>query len=587
MWSVFFVGYLLAFVAITFIGLATWRLVFGHLEPEAYLIAKITGLVPLIGLFWLIGYSGLLPLTQPVVFTVLLLLTAGAVWYLRRHQTINWRRLLYAEAIFAGLMLVFIVVRGFYPTVTDGEKPMDIMMLSSSLRAIHLPPEDSWLAGQSLNYYYFGYFAFANVAKTIGASSFLAFNFGLAAIWSLSLTGLSYLGWAFTKNRWAMLTVPLVYGFFGNLDSLNQIIHHGGGIFDWWRGSRAIPRTITEYPAFSYLFADFHPHMIVASWLILLIASLKNIYGTRASWLQGLFIGCLAGQIFTVSSWTIFSAGLLIIATLFGSPLAWPAVGAGLLGLVVMAGPYQLGLSSIWQGVAPVGERSAFGAWLTHWGLLLIGTVAFFFSRYRTRFTISLVAVAAILLILPEILMVKDVYGYRFNTVFKLFWDAWLLVAIIAGIGLIGLWQAGILGKIGAGGLVAVGLLYLIMALPGRYNHFEHWYGGDPAQLTFSEHPELRQSYEQLIKDPAGQVYESPGRSYSADSLLSAFTGLPTLLGWAGHETLWRGNAQEVTRREEMAKQITNCQIPLAIQNQFHFRYCLNERKELINVATN
>jgi len=586
MWAVFLLEYLLILVAVSFIGLATWRIVFGQLEPEQYLIAKITGLVPLIGLFWLIGYSDLLPLTQPFMLGILLLLAGGAIWYLQRNQLINWRRLLVSEAIFVGLMLVFILVRGFYPTVTDGEKPMDIMMLSSSMRAIHLPPEDSWLAGQSLNYYYFGYFTFGGLAKMVGASSFLAFNFGLAAIWSLSLTGLSYLGWILTKNRWAMIMVPLVYGFFGNLDALGQVINHGWSGFDWWQGSRAISRTITEYPAFSYLFADFHPHMIVVSWLILLIAVCKKVYGQRATWLQGLFIGCLLGQIFTISSWTIFSAGLLVIATLIGSPIAWPAISIGVIGLGIIALPYQLALSSIWQGVVLVGERSILGAWLTHWGLLLVGVATFFFSGYRNRFTLSLVIVATILLILPEIIMVKDIYGYRFNTVFKLFWDAWLLLAIIAGIGLTNLWQLGILGKIGTSGLVAVGLLYLILALPGRYYHFQHWYGGDPAQLTFSEHPELQQPYKQVIQQPSQRVYETPGRSYTSDSLLAAFTGVPTLLGWAGHETLWRGSAEEITKRQQMAHQITGCQIPQVIQSQFHFSYCLDKRGQLTNATT-
>lgn len=48
-------------------------------------------------------------------------------------------------------------------------------------------------------------------------------------------------------------------------------------------------------------------------------------------------------------------------------------------------------------------------------------------------------------------------------------------------------------------------------------------------------------------------ILEAPGdryRAYVYEGRISAFTGLPTLLGWGGHEHQWRGNYEEPARRE-------------------------------------
>jgi uncharacterized membrane protein len=44
-------------------------------------------------------------------------------------------------------------------------------------------------------------------------------------------------------------------------------------------------------------------------------------------------------------------------------------------------------------------------------------------------------------------------------------------------------------------------------------------------------------------------ILEKPGGAYQYEGRVSALTGLPTLLGWAGHERQWRGNTVEQDRR--------------------------------------
>ena len=49
---------------------------------------------------------------------------------------------------------------------------------------------------------------------------------------------------------------------------------------------------------------------------------------------------------------------------------------------------------------------------------------------------------------------------------------------------------------------------------------------------------------------PGSVMLEAPGGSYTEYNWVSAHTGIPTLLGWGGHELQWRGNYEEPGRRE-------------------------------------
>jgi len=49
---------------------------------------------------------------------------------------------------------------------------------------------------------------------------------------------------------------------------------------------------------------------------------------------------------------------------------------------------------------------------------------------------------------------------------------------------------------------------------------------------------------------PDAVMLEATGGSYTEYNWVSAHTGIPTLLGWGGHELQWRGNYDEPARRE-------------------------------------
>lgn len=576
MWVVSLLGYLGVFLLISLIGLGVLRAVKTELTAADYFIAKVLGLA-VVGLpLWWLGYSHLIALSAPIIWINLVGLALAATLFLRKKAVaINWRAWLLGEVVFAVLVTGFILLRGYYPSVIDGEKPMEAMMLGSVMRAPHLPPEDAWLAGESLNYYYYGYFLFGSLGKALGASVFLIFNFGLATIWALSLLAIGYVGWLITKRPSAILFAPLSYGLLANFTAFGRLITHRGETYNWWLPSRALPGTITEFPAFSYLFGDFHAHMIASVWLLALVAILANLTPKAVRWWHGLVVGLVAGQIFAISSWSALTAGLiLLIAAVWLRP-GWKVILAATVAAVAVVWPYQTHLVSIWQGIGWTPEHSPLSNWLGHWLLILLGLGAFVLSRPKFNLAWVLLIVGAVLVALADIFIVKDIYGGRFNTVFKLYWDAWLCLSLVAGLGLAWAWDRAWWGKMATSAVCLMGLGYLFLSLSGRYEGFNKWYGGDPAALTFAKYPELAAPYETLEGSPAGtRLFDRVGSSYGADNYLSAFTGVPTILGWKNHEGLWRGDFGAVEARAKTVSEVAGCNIGAELQRQYALTYC-------------
>jgi uncharacterized membrane protein len=59
-----------------------------------------------------------------------------------------------------------------------------------------------------------------------------------------------------------------------------------------------------------------------------------------------------------------------------------------------------------------------------------------------------------------------------------------------------------------------------------------------------------------LKSAPPGVVLEAVGGSYSEYARVSTFSGKPSVLGWPGHESQWRGGAAEMGSRESDIEQI-------------------------------
>ncbi|NTU83471.1 MAG: hypothetical protein HGA45_29560, partial [Chloroflexales bacterium] len=95
------------------------------------------------------------------------------------------------EAVFLAALLAAVWMRAHDPVPWGTERPMDFAFFNAIQRSGVFPPNDPWLAGYSINYYYFGYLLMAVVAQLTGVAPTVAYNLSLALIFALTAQGVA------------------------------------------------------------------------------------------------------------------------------------------------------------------------------------------------------------------------------------------------------------------------------------------------------------------------------------------------------------------------------------------------------------
>ena len=127
-------------------------------------------------------------------FSVFLLLRQGRalLYELRDHFTkgVNVRYVVISEVVFALAFIIWAIVRAYNPDIDCcQEKFMDYGFLNAILKSGTFPPNDVWLAGFSINYYYFGYILMAALTALSGVATQVAFNLANVGLFALTALG--------------------------------------------------------------------------------------------------------------------------------------------------------------------------------------------------------------------------------------------------------------------------------------------------------------------------------------------------------------------------------------------------------------
>ena len=372
---------LLWLVAVQGLGLLAFPLafrLFHRLPDRGYTLAKPMGLVLASYLAWLLGLTNLVPVSQ---LTLVALVAAGAVlafWLARRQKAkmvgfvrAEWKTLLTVEALFVGFFLFWLAVTADTPEITHTEKPMDLGFLNAILHSSSYPPEDPWLSGHPISYYYFGHFIVAFIAKLTGTPGAIAYNLGVALVPALASIGVSGLvanlvrlaggTWKSAVATGALAAVLL--GLIGNLAGSLELLHARGwapdGFWDWvaikgltvdnagaggffpdkpwwwWRATRVIDTlregrsldyTITEFPFFSFALGDLHPHMLSLPFLALFLGVVLNLSKSKQppgpGWVKRhpielAAVAFLAGALAFINTWDLPVFGAILAAVVF------------------------------------------------------------------------------------------------------------------------------------------------------------------------------------------------------------------------------------------------------------------------------
>ncbi len=416
-----------------------------------------------------------------------------------------------AEAVFLVAFAAMALLVAYSPDVWNTEKPMDMAFLNASNRAQTFPPEDPWLAGADLNYYYVGQLAMAIVVKLTAVAPDHGYNLAVAALFALTAAAVFTVGgtlWGAARGprgavRAGIAAVGLVV-VAGNLEGARLLIADGGPLrdYDWFAASRVIEDTINEFPWFSFLLGDLHAHVLALPFTLLALAFALQVVlaGPRLAprgraLLEGGAGALATGFLYAVNSWSYpVMAGLLALAAV---PWLRDARTARWLLLVLAASallvlPFHLSFDPAARGIGVVEEGRGFAGWLRDELLLfgsLAGLVAFAYvgrlmATRRPGRNAAWIVVAAVFagsllaaleyahvalllagaarraararprrrrpsgwcgcwsaggvacLLGPELLYVRDEFDdgplYRMNTVFKLGYQAWLLLGLAA-----------------------------------------------------------------------------------------------------------------------------------------------------------
>ncbi len=366
---------------------------FKWLPGRGYAFAKPLGLLLASYILWLGATLGFLTNTSGSVL-ISIAATAGiSVWFYSRRSAeddqslgefvrTRWRLLLTIEVLFAISLASWAVFRAYAPDKimsAGGEKWMEIAFLNAILESPTFPPQDPWLSGFAISYYYFGYVMMALVTRLSGTVSGIGFELYNALIFGLTIVGAFGVVHSLVGGRVSepsgerqALRYGLLGSYFiammGNLQGLLEALYARGllsrGFWEWidipdlvsagrvtgswypghgwwwWRASRVFRdrnllgdpmplNPIAEFPFFSFLLGDNHPHVMTLPFVLLAIALALNLLrrssfegraGADVSAEGGADVNgpkwwnpveyCLAGD------WSLFAAYALVIGAL-------------------------------------------------------------------------------------------------------------------------------------------------------------------------------------------------------------------------------------------------------------------------------
>ena len=393
------------------LGFALAFLLFSRLPDRGYTMSKALSLLLAGYLLWVLGLTGLAPNAPLTVAGILVAGLASFVWIYYRHWPAmerfirtQWRFILLAEALFLCVFLVWLYIVSEVPAINHTEKPMDFAFLTSILQSRFFPPDDPWLAGHSISYYYFGHFIMALPMKLAGIPSNVGYNLALAtlpALVSIGVLGLAYnlvrlSGGGLRAGALTGIAAGFLVVVMGNLIGALEFLslrgwlgegfwqwagikdlggNAAGGIFPesgwwWWKATRVIDTvedgvsldyTITEFPFFSFLLGDLHSHVLALPFAIIALSLALNLLRTdvpigwrwlTAHRLEAAAISLCFGGLAFINSWDfpVYAAMLGAVAL----TRAWADSGAAMAadaGLDIQGGVRAL-RRAVWSSAA-------------------------------------------------------------------------------------------------------------------------------------------------------------------------------------------------------------------------------------------
>jgi uncharacterized membrane protein len=292
------------------------------------------------------------------------------------------------------------------------------------------------------------------------------------------------------------------------------------------------------------------------------------------------------------NTWDTISMGILLGVAIAATWVATDKVKLGRLPLrlatlllpvglsLIMASPFLAAFSPISSRVLLSATHTRAWQWLVVHGHMVLPSLMLLAVLLHPRLrkpawlpAAVIGAAALIMLAVPELAFVKDIYRHEFrraNTMFKFAFVAQPL-SIIASVALIAflIQSRQRLTKL-VGLVLALPVCAVMVYADALYRDrlltlSDAGWSLDGLRFVKTKLPGEQSVIAYLQQLPVASnatLIEADGDSYSLAGRLSAMTGVPSVLGWYTHEWLWRGDKEVVEKRKQDVAAFYSASVP-------------------------
>jgi uncharacterized membrane protein len=367
----------------------------------------------------------------------------------------------------------------------------------------------------------------------------------------------------------------------------------------WYpNATRFIYHTIHEFPIYSFVVSDLHGHVLDIPLVLLSIALIFAFLNyKKISFSNLIFLSLIFSIMYMTNAWDgpiyLFLTILFLVIFIFykdgnrwifsynnAYEFFWKLLTV-CFGFFIFSLPFNVYFRPFVSGIgvicAPkvltnigkIGpllfeagncQRSPLWQLTILYGFFyffVLSFLAFLKFKKNYKFTVSdtfilsLILLSTLLIIIPEFVYVKDIYAtyYRANTMFKLVYEAFIILSLSSAYILVKLISSIKRKKllipfsVITAVLLSLVLIYPVFAVNSYYQDLKTYRGLDGINYLSTLYPGDYNLINWINKNIQGQpvILEANGDSYTDYARISANTGLPTVIGWPVHEWLWRG----------------------------------------------
>ena len=186
-------------------------------------------------------------------------------------------------------------------------------------------------------------------------------------------------------------------------------------------------------------------------------------------------------------------------------------------------------------------------------GLLFLAPAHFIDPLKRPfLFILILLLVSTGLILIPEVIYINDVFSSRMNTVFKLYYQAWILLSCGIAYALVYVISAifqthSVLKNLYITSLIPIVLLILpavYYPLAASLSRIEHEKTAEwnisalASTIADTNHDKDVIHYLREVS-PQSTIVEAVGNDYSSYGRIASFTGLSSIIAWRGQQQQW------------------------------------------------